>query len=319
MNQSLMTRPAQLPTDRNPAGVYLAGLSRTGRVTMLSALNVISEKLTGGRIVEARLFDWRVLRYQHIEALRSRLQADYAPATANKMICAVRGVMQQAWKLGYITSDEYSLIKSVAGVRGSTLPAGRDLSIAEIAAILRACTADGSKAGARDGAMIVLLCSGGLRRAEIGSILLSDYDQVNQTLLIRGKGNKQRNLPLIAVACAALADWLRVRGSRPGALFCPINKSGKVLVRSTCLSPQSVYNMVIKRAQQAGVKDISTHDFRRTFVGNLLDAGADISTAQKLVGHSSVTTTQRYDRRGEKTKRSAVELLSIPYEARKHE
>ncbi len=315
-NTHTLAGPANLPIDRNPAAVYLGGLSRSGRVTMLSALDGIASKLTNGRITSAKLLDWRALRYQHVEALRSRLKEEYAPATANKMLSAVRGVMKQAWKLGYISADDYQLIKTVEAVKGEALPAGRALTEAEIEAMLQVCADDETAAGARDGTLVVLLRAGGLRRAEICALTIDNYDQINQTLLVKGKGNKQRELPLTEDVRNALADWLRVRGSKSGALFCPVNKSGKVTIKGR-MSPQAIYNAVIKRADQAGVNHISTHDFRRTFVGDLLEAGADISTVQKLAGHANVTTTQRYDRRPEKVKRATVELLHVPYKSRR--
>jgi integrase len=131
-------------------------------------------------------------------------------------------------------------------------------------------------------------------------------------LTIKGKRNKQRELPANTTVATALTDWLILRGSQPGPLFCPVNKSGKINP-SHRLSAQSIYNIVLRRAADAGVKDLSPHDFRRTFVGDLLEAGADISTVQQLAGHASVTTTQRYDRRPDKVKRQAVELLDVPY------
>ncbi len=109
----------------------------------------------------------------------------------------------------------------------------------------------------------------------------------------------------------ALEDWIGARGERPGKLFLPINKGGHV--SGVRMSDQAVYKLLNKRREQAGLPPLSPHDLRRTWVGDLLDAGADISSVQKLAGHASPATTARYDRRGRRALRRAADLLHVPY------
>ena len=128
----------------------------------------------------------------------------------------------------------------------------------------------------------------GLRRTELADLLLEDWngDAEDCTLTIRrGKGNKERVIPLGDEGCEALNAWLDVRGPWPGALFTVIRRGAHVTLDS--LTAQSVYDILAKRADEAKVKKFSPHDLRRTFAGDLLDAGADLATVQKLMGHSN--------------------------------
>ena len=113
----------------------------------------------------------------------------------------------------------------------------------------------------------------------------------------------------------ALDDWLKVRGEVDGPLFVPVLKGGRI--QASRMSAQAVYGAVKKRAKDAGVDDFSPHDLRRSFVGDLLDAGADVSMVQRLAGHAQVTTTQRYDRRPEAAKKKAAGLIHVPYQGRR--
>jgi site-specific recombinase XerD len=79
------------------------------------------------------------------------------------------------------------------------------------------------------------------------------------------------------------------------------------------LITQAVYNMLSKRALQARVKKFSPHDLRRSFVSDLVDAGADIAVVARMAGHASVITTARYDRRKEQAKQKAATMLHVPY------
>jgi site-specific recombinase XerD len=127
-----------------------------------------------------------------------------------------------------------------------------------------------------------------------------------------GKGNQARVTYLAEGGRAAVAAWLAHRGEASGPLLWPLNKGGRPTPRR--LSGQAVLGALRKRAAQAGVAACSPHDLRRTMIGDLLEAGADVATVQRLAGHADVRTTGRYDRRGEATKRRAAGLLHVPYQ-----
>jgi len=307
-----LARP--LPLDQRPAAVYLAGLStQSSRRTMRQGLDTMADLLSGGQ-ADALSFPWWEVRFQHTSAVRAALNERYQAATTNKMLSALRGTLEAAWKLGQMDAEDYRQAASVRNVKAETLPAGRAITSGELSALLETCGNDQNAGGVRDAAMIAVLYSCGLRRAELVALDVEDYDTQGGTLLIRGKGGKERLAHVVSGAAAALADWLTLRGEGAGPLFCPVRKDGAILEGR--LTTQAVYHVLRKRAEQAGVKELSPHDFRRTFVSDLLDAGADISTVQRMAGHAQVTTTARYDRRPEEAKRAAANLLHVPYRRR---
>jgi len=294
--------------DRNPAAVYLAGLAPSSRATMRRGLDVIARVL-GGDAADYLTVPWHLLRFQHAAAIRSELATRYSHTTANLMLSALRGVLKAAWKLGMMTADEYHTAASVERVIGETVPAGRSVPSGELAALLNTCRQDAG--GIRDAAIIAILYACGLRRAELVNLDLVHYERTESggRLLVHGKRNKQRYVPIVEGAARALTDWLAVRGDAAGPLFHVVgnrNRGGR-------MTTQAIYAMLKARATTAGIPAMSPHDLRRTFVGDLLDAGADIVTVQKLARHSSVETTARYDRRDEKAKAAAVARLHVPY------
>lgn len=300
--------------DRHPAAVYLASLAPGSRRTMRGALDAIAAILTQGRC-NAIALDWSLIRYQHAAAVRAVLADCYAPAGANKMLAALRGVLRAAWRLGLMSADDYQLAADVEAVRGSTLPAGRALSSGELRALFRACADDARPSGTRDAAILALAYGAGLRRSEIIALDLDHLDTESGALTVRrGKGRKDRVAYVANGALDALRDWLRIRGSEPGALFWRVNKGGRMTPHR--LTDQAVYSVMRRRAAEAGVARFSPHDCRRTFVGDLLESGVDLSTVKEMAGHASVQTTARYDRRGEAAKRKASGALSVPYIAR---
>lgn len=308
-----LARAAHLPLDRHPAAVYLAGLAAGSRRTMRGALNEIAYLLTRDRL-DAAALDWARLRYQHTAWIRAQLQEVYAPATVNKMLAALRGVLKQAWKLEQMTAEDYHRAIDLAPVKGSGLPRGRALPAGELRALFTSCAAARPTTGARDAALLAVLYGAGLRRAEAAALDLADYDRETGALTVHGKGRKQRVTYAPAGGRSAIAAWLALRGEAPGPLFWPIDKAGRMAPRR--MSDQAILGILARRARAAGVPAFSPHDLRRSFISDLLDANADLAAAQRLAGHENPVTTARYDRRGEQAKRKAAELLHVPYVGR---
>lgn len=316
----------ELRADEHPAVVYLARLCPSSRRTMLQALARVVALMTGtpeapppGTSAPAwqeRLayaFRWDALRRQHAAAIRARVLERYGLAAGRTTLAAVRGVLKEAWRLGLMTAEDYHRAADIEPVRGKAHPRGRALSRGELLALVDTCKRDSAPAGARDAALVAVLYAAGLRRAEAVALNLEDFDPEAGVLVVRcGKGRKARTVPLRNGARRALMAWIEARGPEAGPLFYAGRRGGKLEARR--LTPDAVLKLLARRATAAGiVARFSPHDLRRTFAGDMLDAGADISTVRELMGHASVTTTASYDRRGEQAKAKAAELLHFPY------
>jgi site-specific recombinase XerD len=280
--------------------------------------------------------EWRNGRYltrSLVEEFAAMLQsAGRSPNTINRKLSAIRWYarrlvmlieeipaftdQEQRQRAEMIAQAER--VASVDDVRGERELRGRHLGAGELQALMAACENDPTPAGARDAAIFALSWVAGLRRDEIAGLAIEDYQRVDRSsadLKVRGKGDKPRTAYLFEGAYRALVDWLKIRGDQPGSIFCVIDKGGNLDVDHH-LSGEAMRLILEKRIEEAKTQHLTWHDFRRTFAGNLLDAGTDLATVQKLMGHKDPTTTSNYDRRGEEVKRRAVKTLFVPYRGR---
>jgi site-specific recombinase XerD len=209
-----------------------------------------------------------------------------------------------------MSHDDYARATDIAPVRGETEPRGRALTTEELLRLFQVCSADSSFAGIRDGAILAVLYGLGLRRSELIALDVADYDYDHGTLAIQGKGNKPRLGYVLEQVKELLQSWIAVRGGSEGPIFVPVTKGGNLIFHR--LTPQAVALIVKKRAAEADVEEFSCHDLRRSFITDLLEAGADLSIVQQLAGHRQISTTTLYDRRGEAGKIKAAELIKIP-------
>jgi len=308
-----------VPLDQNPASVYLASLSDGSQRTMRTALNTIGELLGVGAHLDSDNRDmrclavaWGALRYQHTEAIRTALQDRYAPATANKLLVALRRVLKEARRLGQISADHYERAVDLRTIPAKRLSRGRLLADAEVTALMRDCANDPTPAGARDAAIIALLRGTGLRRSEVVALDLADYDSETGTLKIRNvKGQKDRQTYVANGPKAALDEWLGVRGAAPGPLFYGVTRSGGLVVRR--LAGQAIAVICAARAIEAGIRAFTPHDMRRTFISGLLDSGADIATVGSMATrppHSSASPSSANNARSALTSAALTGMLA---------
>ncbi len=216
-------------------------------------------------------------------------------SSAARTVVAVRGFHK------FAVSDGLTDLDPASGVKPPT-PAKRlpkALPLSDVEAILETAGAAGTTLALRDRALLEVLYGTGARISEAVGLDVDDLDSVDGTVLLRGKGGKQRLVPLGSYARDAVDAYL-VRGrtelviagsgaatGAAGALFCN--------ARGGRLSRQSAWAVLVKAADRAGVtRAVSPHTLRHSFATHLLDGGADVRVVQELLGHASVTTTQVY-------------------------
>ena len=165
------------------------------------------------------------------------------------------------------------------------------LSPLEVERLLGVEMAEGPR-GVRDGAILELFYSCGLRVSELAGLRLDDLDLATRVLRCRGKGNKERVIPIGGKAVEKLNAYLRTRGSfckgaEANALF--LTRLGKGFTR------RGIWKIIKATALRAGLsKNVTPHTLRHSFATHLLNNGADLRAVQEMLGHADISTTQIY-------------------------
>lgn len=293
----------------NPAGAYLFSLnSSRSRQTMSSFLNIVARILGTESLVQC---NWGALRRHHILAVIEMLRdAGRAVATVNTYLSALKGVASEAWMLKLMDVESYQHIKAIKQVRGSVIPRGRALSRNEVRELFAVCEQDRSSKGLRDAALLAVLLGCGLRRSEAVNLSYEDIIRNERALKVVGKGNKERLAYMPDGTWQRLQLWVdQIRGENAGPLFTRIRRFDDVT--NNRLTDQAVYHILQVRQLQAGLDKCAPHDLRRTFATVMLDNGEDLITVKDAMGHSSVSTTQKYDRRGEERLKIARNRIKL--------
>ena len=307
----------------SPFFAYLATQGSDYSVTNIrSRLNGFAKFMGGSN---AETFDWSQLTYMSILAYRKYLQnrsqvepdkKDLKTGSINTIVVALKGIAEVCETMNVISTEQAKAIRKIKQLRYYRIPAGRALSPTESKELLKEPDANDMK-GARDKAIIALMIGCGLRREEVGNLLFEKIDFSLNSITLIGKGNKQRSVFFTPPVKALLLKWIEYRGQEEGYLFGKISRGKRVLRLNKPLHPNSVYEIIksywakasdaLSENNNITPEKISPHDLRRTFATRLIASGTDIVLVQHLMGHASVTTTARYDRRGEDEMKQAMQ------------
>ncbi len=209
-------------------------------------------------------------------------------ASAARTIVAVRGLHRFLLREQVVAADVTAAIKPPRPP--ARLP--KALALEQVEALLVAAGSAGTVLAARDRTLLEVLYGTGARISEAVGLDIDDLDLDECTVLLRGKGGKQRIVPLGSYAVAAVRDYLTA--SRP-VLVTAGTPALFLNARGGRLSRQSAWTVLTKAAGRAGItSEVSPHTLRHSFATHLLDGGADVRVVQELLGHASVTTTQIY-------------------------
>ena len=209
--------------------------------------------------------------------LRALLGFGYAKTSAARKLSAVKSWLDFLHAAGVLTQNP------AASVRAPRLPARlpRALAYVDVEALLERGVEEPT--ARRDRAILELLYGAGLRVAELVALDWEDVDLEERWLRVRGKGDKERMVPMGYPAQEALKDW-EVSGEGP--VF-PGEGAERMTVRTA-------HRVVVRAARRAGLAGVTPHVLRHSFATHLLEGGANLRVVQELLGHESLVTTQRY-------------------------
>ena len=207
---------------------------------------------------------------------------DQAPATIARRIASLKTFYRWALREALIRESPAERLQAPRVRR----PLPRVLEIGEASALVEAPVGEGWR-GARNAALLEVAYGAGLRVSELAGLDLRDVDAPGGMVRVRaGKGRKDRLTPLGAPAIAAIQHWLSHRGSAEGPLF--LNPEG------ARLGVRGIYDVVRQSGVKNGMTGVHPHALRHSYATHLLSQGADIRSIQEMMGHESLSTTQRY-------------------------
>ncbi|WET07932.1 site-specific integrase [Pseudomonas sp. D3] len=299
---------------RNPLTLYLTRLAPSSQLTMRYVLQDAADRF-GFEDINLEDIDWHLLQPEHVIALVAALREDgYAPNTSSLYVNAVRGVMNEAWRMSLISQEHLLKMRTVKAAPGTRLSQGRNLRRTLIREMIDVCAADPRPQGLRDAAVIGILYGSGMRKSESVNLDLAQINFDERSLRVIGKGNKELIKYAPGWAFAKLQAWLEFRreqlkeGEQDDSFLFNRIRRGSHITRER-ITKHAIYYIARQRGQQVGVK-IMPHDFRRSFITRVIEEH-DLSIAQKLAHHTNIQTTANYDVRDDNERRRAVDRFDL--------
>lgn len=218
--------------------------------------------------------------------------------TLRRKLAALRSFFKYLVRLGLVGANVPRLIRTPKAPK--TLP--RVMTAEQTNSLIDAVAEDRLKQAypARDLAIFELLYGCGLRVSELAGLNLDDLDRRERWLRVRGKGKKERQVPYGSKAAEALERYLSIRSARAGETALFVNRLGTRLTDRGIRRIVKLYSTLL-----AGDPSLHPHSFRHAFATHLLADGADLRAIQELLGHSRLSTTQKY------TQVSLNELMAV--------
>jgi integrase/recombinase XerC len=238
------------------------------------------------RLIEGEEPEWARLDVRILRGFTAHLLKKIRATSVGRKLSTLKSFYNFCVKKGLVDSNPARLIPSPK--KPKLLP--RFLSVDEAHGLMEEAAKGDKRSKARDRAILELLYGCGLRVSELASLSLADLDRSGRILKVRGKGNKERIVPIGETAWTHLQAYLEDRpasGPDPKALFLNL-KGGRLTVRS-------LQRMVENYQLRGGMgRKVSPHGLRHSYATHLLGNGADLRSIQQLLGHASLSTTQKY-------------------------
>jgi integrase/recombinase XerD len=232
--------------------------------------------------------DPAAIRAEHLRAFLLAAAADLQARSRARLLSTLRSFFRFLVSEDLAAADPTSTL--LAPRTGRPLPSV--LQLAQVERLLAAVTG-GEPAALRDRALLEVLYGCGLRVSELCGLDLPDLDPAEASLRVRGKGSKQRVVPVGGPALAAVEAWLR--GGRPHLVGRRLNAAIFLNQRGGRLSRVSVWTLLKRCALTAGLAgEVTPHTLRHTYATHLLEGGADLRIVQELLGHADISTTEIY-------------------------